>query len=46
VATPITHSAAAARGPFRNEVILDFSKEENAAKMRAAIAEVRKQLGR
>jgi 1-pyrroline-5-carboxylate dehydrogenase len=46
VATPTTHSASAARGPFRNEVILDFSKEENAAKMRAAIAQVRKELGR
>ncbi len=46
MATPTTHSASAARGPFRNEVILDFSKEENAAKMRAAIAQVRKELGR
>ena len=46
MATPTTHSASAARGPFKNEVILDFSKEENAAKMREAIAQVRKQLGR
>jgi 1-pyrroline-5-carboxylate dehydrogenase len=46
VATPTTHSASAARGPFRNELVLDFSKPEHAAKMRDAIAEVRKQLGR
>ena len=46
MATPTTHSSGAAHGPFRNEAILDFSKEENASKMREAIAHVRKELGR
>ncbi len=40
------HSAGAAYGPFRNEVVLDFSKEENARRMREAIARVRDELGR
>ncbi len=33
-------------GPFRNEPPVDFSREENARKMRAAIEQVRAQLGR
>jgi len=33
-------------GPFVNEPYIDFSKEENARKMRAAIEKVRGQLGR
>ncbi|MDT8069282.1 MAG: L-glutamate gamma-semialdehyde dehydrogenase [Terriglobia bacterium] len=32
--------------PFKNEPLTDFSKEENARKMRAAIDKVRSQLGR
>src|SRR5437762_11079138 len=32
--------------PFVNEPLTDFAKEENARKMRAAIAKVRGQLGR
>src|SRR5580692_3944042 len=34
------------QGPFTNEPLTDFSKEENARKMRAAIEKVRGQLGR
>jgi len=33
-------------GPFKNEPFFDFSKEDNARKMRAAIEKVRGQLGR
>jgi 1-pyrroline-5-carboxylate dehydrogenase len=33
-------------GPFANEPLTDFSKEENACKMRAAIEKIRGQLGR
>jgi 1-pyrroline-5-carboxylate dehydrogenase len=33
-------------GPFRNEPSVDFSREENARKMRSAIDKVRSQLGR
>jgi 1-pyrroline-5-carboxylate dehydrogenase len=33
-------------GPFANEPLTDFSKEENARKMRAAITKVRGELGR
>src|SRR3989442_12158195 len=33
-------------GPFVNEPLNDFSKEENARKMRAAIEKVRGKLGR
>lgn len=32
--------------PFKNEPLVDFSKEENARKMRTAIEKVRSQLGR
>src|SRR3984893_14764427 len=34
------------QGPFANEPLTDFTKEENARKMRAAIEKVRAQLGR
>ena len=34
------------QGPFVNEPLTDFGKEENARKMRAAIDKVRGQLGR
>ena len=34
------------QGPFVNEPLTDFSKEENARKMRAAVEKVRGQLGR
>src|SRR5271163_3587058 len=34
------------QGPFVNEPLTDFSKEDNARKMRAAIEHVRGQLGR
>ena len=33
-------------GPFKNEPFVDFSKEENVRKMRAALEKVRSQLGR
>jgi 1-pyrroline-5-carboxylate dehydrogenase len=33
-------------GPFANEPLVDFSKEENTRRMRAAIAKVRAELGR
>src|SRR5689334_9891855 len=33
-------------GPFVNEPLTDFTREENARKMRAAIEKVRSQLGR
>ena len=33
-------------GPFKNEPFIDFSKEENVRKMRAALEKVRGQLGR
>jgi 1-pyrroline-5-carboxylate dehydrogenase len=44
--TSTTHSAAGARGEFRNEAVLDFTKEENARRMREALAKVRGELGR
>jgi 1-pyrroline-5-carboxylate dehydrogenase len=39
---PLIHNLA----PFKNEPSVDFSKEENARAMRAAIDKVRKELGR
>src|ERR1700745_2570035 len=33
-------------GPFKNEPFVDFSREENARKMRAALEKVHNQLGR
>src|SRR6201987_6407120 len=34
------------QGPFKNEPFVDFTREENARKMRSAIEKVRGQLGR
>jgi 1-pyrroline-5-carboxylate dehydrogenase len=39
-------TASSHQGPFINEPFFDFTKEENARKMRAAIERVRGQLGR
>jgi 1-pyrroline-5-carboxylate dehydrogenase len=39
-------SASSHQGPFINEPFFDFTKEDNARKMRAAIERVRGQLGR
>ena len=39
-------SSQSHRGPFINEPFFDFTKEDNARKMRAAIERVRGQLGR
>ena len=46
MATTATHSDSTKRGAFRNELALDFTKEENARRMREGIAQVRKELGR
>jgi 1-pyrroline-5-carboxylate dehydrogenase len=46
VATTTTRTDHAAPGPFHNEPFLDFTRDENARKMREAIAQVRKELGR
>ncbi len=43
---PTRFETAASAGRFRNEPILDFTREENARLMRAAIEKVRSQLGR
>jgi 1-pyrroline-5-carboxylate dehydrogenase len=43
---PVRPRAALHQGPFTNETFFDFSREENARKMRAAIERVRGQLGR
>src|SRR5215813_8645976 len=43
---PITASARELRTPFRNEPPVDFSKSENARRMRAALDRVGGQLGR
>ena len=43
---PIATSAREIRTPFRNEPSVDFSKSENARRMRAALDRVRGQLGR
>src|ERR1017187_4538847 len=40
---PLTHARS---GPFRNEPFTDFTKPETAREMRAALAQVRGQLGR
>jgi 1-pyrroline-5-carboxylate dehydrogenase len=40
------HDAAAHRGAFKNEAVLDFNKEENIRGMREALAAVRKEFGR
>jgi 1-pyrroline-5-carboxylate dehydrogenase len=43
---PIRPRTASHQGPFINEPFFDFTKEDNARKMRAAIERVRGQLGR
>jgi 1-pyrroline-5-carboxylate dehydrogenase len=43
---PVRPQARQHTGPFVNEPMVDFSKDENARKMRAAIEKVRGQLGR
>ncbi len=40
-----TQTAGAARGPFHNEAVLDFSIPENNRRMREALVKVRKELG-
>jgi 1-pyrroline-5-carboxylate dehydrogenase len=42
---PVRMQSRAHEGPFKNEPFFDFTKEENARKMRAAIEKVRVQLG-
>ncbi|HXY49155.1 MAG TPA: L-glutamate gamma-semialdehyde dehydrogenase [Terriglobales bacterium] len=46
VEAPIRLQIRLHAGPFVNEPLTDFSKEENARKMRAALEKVRGQLGR
>ena len=46
VEAPVRPQIRLHQGPFVNEPLTDFSKEENARKMRAAIDKVRGQLGR
>jgi len=46
VEAPIRNHARLHDGPFVNEPMVDFSREDNARKMRAAIEKVRGQLGR
>ena len=46
VEAPIRLQVRLHEGPFRNEPPVDFSKEENARRMRTAIEKVRSQLGR
>jgi 1-pyrroline-5-carboxylate dehydrogenase len=43
---PIRLQVRLHEGPFRNEPAVDFTKEENARRMRTAIEKVRAQLGR
>src|SRR5712671_8059609 len=46
VEAPIHTQIRLHEGPFVNEPLVDFTKDENARKMRAAIEQVRGQLGR
>jgi 1-pyrroline-5-carboxylate dehydrogenase len=46
IEAPVRPQIRLHEGPFANEPMIDFSKEENARKMRAAIEKVRGQLGR
>jgi 1-pyrroline-5-carboxylate dehydrogenase len=46
IEAPVRPQVRLHEGPFENEWPVDFSKEENARKMRAAIEKVRSQLGR
>lgn len=43
---PVRPSTRLHQGPFVNEPMVDFTREENARKMRAALEKVRGQLGR
>ncbi|HUQ50197.1 MAG TPA: L-glutamate gamma-semialdehyde dehydrogenase [Terriglobales bacterium] len=42
----LTVQSGPTHAPFRNEAFIDFSREENARAMRAAISKVRSELGR
>src|SRR5215813_13776340 len=42
---PVRPATRQHTGPFKNEPLVDFTKEENARKMRTAIEKVRAQLG-
>lgn len=46
VEAPVRPQIRLHEGPFKNESLTDFNKEENARKMRTAIEKVRGQLGR
>ena len=46
IEAPVQPQIRLHEGPFLNEPMVDFSKEDNARKMRAAIEKVRGQLGR
>ena len=46
VEAPIRLQVRLHEGPFKNEPPVDFTKEENARRMRTAIEKVRSQLGR
>src|SRR5690242_18424905 len=46
VEAPLRLQVRLHEGPFRNEPVVDFGKEENARRMRSAIEKVRSQLGR
>src|SRR5262244_1713823 len=46
IEAPVRPQVRLQDSPFHNEPMVDFSKEENARKMRAAIEKVRGQLGR
>jgi len=46
VEAPVRPRVRLHEGPFVNEPLVDFSQEENARKMRAAVEKVRGQLGR
>ena len=46
IEAPVQPQVRLHEGPFANEPMIDFSKEENVRKMRAAIEKVRGQLGR
>ena len=46
IEAPVRPQIRLHEGPFKNEPFVDFTKEENARKMRAAIEKVRGELGR
>src|SRR5690242_834280 len=46
IEAPVRPQTRLHEGPFKNEPFVDFTKEENARKMRAAIEKVRGELGR